>query len=149
MRACNLTKIAPHRGCFPKNFSKFTEQLFCYLWTVAPVISLHLHRFLHICPIRFHLNHSKSHGWSEGYFISGIFSITLLLLLCFTCKFDIVQTGTTPYSESDYWLKPHNSQTTGWIVAHNSQITRVAKTWWTPKKSNFLFKKTALSYFWL
>ena len=70
-------------GIFPKS----VEQLFCYLWT-ASVISLYLHKYLHIFPIHFHLNHSISYGCFQVYIIIGIYHITLLILLYFTCRLE-------------------------------------------------------------
>ena len=58
-----------HRGCFPGNFRKSVEQSF--LCEAASVISLYLHRYLHIFPIHFHLNYSKSYGCSQLYIIIG------------------------------------------------------------------------------
>ena len=55
-KACNCTKIGFHRGCFPRNFSKFAKQSFCYMRIAALVDSLCLHRYLHIFPIHFYLN---------------------------------------------------------------------------------------------
>ena len=98
----NCTQLRLVRGCFPGSFPKYVEQSFPYLWTDASVISLYLHRDLHIFPIHFHLNYSKSYGCSQVYMIIGLYHIILLLLLCFTCRFDIMQTDATSYSQPDY-----------------------------------------------
>ena len=73
MRAYNFTKIELHRDCFPRNFSKSTEYLLCYLCVGAPLIGLYLHRYLRIYRIHFHLNHTKSHDCSQVYVTIGIY----------------------------------------------------------------------------
>ena len=60
--------------------------------TAASVISLYLYKYLHILPIHFHLNHSKSYGCSQVYVIIGMYHIALVLLLCRTCTLEIMQT---------------------------------------------------------
>ena len=52
-----------------------------------------LHRYLHIFPVHFYLNHSESYGYSQVNIIIGIHHITLLVLLCFTCRLEIMQIG--------------------------------------------------------
>ena len=47
---------------------------------------------MYIFLVHFHLNHSKSCSYSQLYIIIGIYHITLLLLLCFTCGLEIMQT---------------------------------------------------------
>ena len=64
-----------------------------YLRTAASVISLYLHRYLHIFPVHFYLNHSESYGYSQVNIIIGIHHIILLVLLCFTCRLEIMQIG--------------------------------------------------------
>ena len=64
-----------------------------YLRTAASVISLYLHRYLHIFPVHFYLNHSESYGYSQVNIIIGIHRIILLVLLCFTCRLEIMQIG--------------------------------------------------------
>ena len=78
------------RNCFTGNFPKSKEQSIHYLWTAASVISLYLHRYLQIFPIHFLLNHRKSYSCSQVYITIGIYYITLLLLLCFTCRLEIM-----------------------------------------------------------
>ena len=41
-------------GCFPRNFLKFAEELFCYLWTAGFAIILYF-RYLYILLINFYL----------------------------------------------------------------------------------------------
>ena len=72
MKTCNFIKIGLHRGCFPRNFPKFQEQLFCYLWTAISGVSLYLHRYFPIFPIHVHLNDSKSYGCSQVSLVIGI-----------------------------------------------------------------------------
>ena len=91
----NCTKIGFHRGCFLWNFPKYVEQSFCYYRTAAPLMNLYLHRYQHIFPINFHLHYRKSYGCSEVYIIIGICHIDLLLLLCFTCRLEIMQNNNT------------------------------------------------------
>ena len=64
-----------------------------YLRAAASVISLYLHRYLHIFPVHFYLNHSESYGYSQVNIIIGIHHIILLVLLCFTCRLEIMQIG--------------------------------------------------------
>ena len=54
MKVCNFTK------------TKFAETLFSYLRTAASVIHLYFQKYLHIPPIHFNLNQSKSHRWSQA-----------------------------------------------------------------------------------
>ena len=86
-KACKCIKIRLHRDCFPRNFPKFVEWSFRYLWTAASVISLYIHRYI---PVHFHLNNTKSYGCSQLYIIIGIYHITLLISLRFTCRLDIM-----------------------------------------------------------
>ena len=86
--AWKFSKIVFFHGCFPSNIPKFAEKLFSCLRTAVSVINLYLHRYLRIFPIHFHLNHSKSHGCSHVYMITEIYYITLMLLLCFTCRIE-------------------------------------------------------------
>ena len=79
-------------GYFPGNFTKSVEQSFHYLWIAASLINLYLHRYLHIFPVHFHLNHSKSYSCSQVYIIIGIYYIMSLLLPCFTCRLEIMET---------------------------------------------------------
>ena len=62
---------------------------FCYLWTAASVISLYLHRYLHIFPTHFHLNHSKSNGCSQVYIIIGIYHVTSIYHVTYWLHFRI------------------------------------------------------------
>ena len=99
-----------------------------YLWTTASVISLCLHRYLHIFPIHFHINHSKSYCCSQVYIIIEIdisyyLNFTLFYIDLKPCIL-IMQTDTTPNSQPNYYLTAGNSQT-GWIVGQDSQITIV------------------------
>ena len=119
-RPVNFIKIVIHHRCYSGNFPKFAEVL------LLPVNScfgnfLHFPRKVHILLTNFHLNHSKSRDCPQVYVIKlamGCFWIycnTLLLLLGLRCSpeimltdnltFDIMSTGTTPSSQSDYSLQ--------------------------------------------
>ena len=64
-RPVTVLQIGLHRGCIRGNDPKSVEQSFRYLWTAASVISLYSHRYLHVFPVHFHLNQSKSYGCSR------------------------------------------------------------------------------------
>ena len=54
------------------------------------IISIYLPGHLHIFPVHFNLNHSKSYGSSQMYIIIGVYHIILLLLFCVACRPEIV-----------------------------------------------------------
>lgn len=80
IKACNISKIVLQRGCVRRNFLKFAEQLFCYLWTAASLINLDLHRYFYIFRIHFNFSQSKSDSCSQVYVLIGIKMLCLSLM---------------------------------------------------------------------
>ena len=99
----------------PKQFAKTV-----ILWTAASVISLYLRRYWHIFPIHFPLNYSKSYGFSQVYIINEIYHITLMLLLCFICRLEVMYRLIMKTWYNADWCE---SLLTAWLLIHSSQVT--------------------------
>ena len=140
-KASNCPKKGPHRGCFPRNFLKFAEQSFRYMWAAASAISLYLRINLCIFPTHFHLNHSKSYRCSHLYNKIWIYYIYCFYFVSHAdlkwCRL-IMQTW---YNTDWYnfliiaWLKTRSSQLTdrfncsSQLANNHSQSSQLKKCW--------------------
>ena len=81
-----------HTTCIPCWNDVETVGGFSIVWRCNSrgVFVGYLHRYLYIFPIHFHLTHSKSYCCCQVYTIIWIYHNTLLLLLCFTCRLELM-----------------------------------------------------------
>ena len=143
MKVCNFTK------------TKFAETLFSYLRTAASVIHLYFHKYLHIPPIHFNLNQSKSHRWSQANVIILAMRfrwiITLLLLLCLRCRLETMSADNTnliklrPIQLSAHRLIINRLQTHIKNSSNMHLLVKIVREW----KPSIIFAERTIFDVWL